>query len=89
MWRGYYEYLQVTELQEPRVLFAYDMTASLCTPSAGPCGLLVPQVRLQGTKDLVRIHFPGFPGAGITPVACIHAVSSSRIRHPYPEGRER
>jgi len=63
---GYYEYLQVSELQEPRVLFAYDMDGEPLHPKFGsPLRLLVPyKYGYKGPKTIVRIRFQDSGGAG-------------------------
>ncbi len=91
---GYYEYLQVTELQEPRVLFAYDMDGEPLHPKFGaPLRLLVPsKYGYKGPKTVVRIHFQDSGGAGYWPTVGLYSTDGliqPGIDHPLDLGGRR
>jgi len=91
---GYYEYLQVIELQESRVLFAYDMDGEPLHPKFGaPLRLLVPyKYGYKGPKTITRIRFQDSGGAGYWSTVGFYSTNGDiqpGIDHPLDLGGRR
>jgi DMSO/TMAO reductase YedYZ molybdopterin-dependent catalytic subunit len=91
---GYYEYLKVAELQEPRVLFAYAMDGEPLRPAFGaPLRLLVPsRYGYKGPKTITHIRFQDSGGAGYWPSVGPHSTDGiirPGIDHPLDLGGRR
>ncbi len=91
---GYYEYLEVAELQEPRVLFAYDMDGEpLHSKFGAPLRLLVPyKYGYKGPKTIIRVRFQESGGAGYWPTVGFYSTDGyvqPGIDHPLDLGGRR
>jgi sulfoxide reductase catalytic subunit YedY len=91
---GYYEYLEVAELEEPRVLFAYDMDGEPLHDIFGaPLRLLLPsKYGYKGPKTIVRIHFQETGGTGYWPSFGLYSTDGHiqpGIDYPLDLGEQR